>query len=101
MDKITVKVDPDLAELVPGYLENRRKDIQSIKESIGRDNFASIIMIGHSMRGSGGGYGFDYVSEVGKLIEEAAMDSDLEVIEKQIVNLEHYLSRLEVTFEWS
>lgn len=99
MGKITVKVDPDLAELIPGYLENRRKDIQSIKESIGRDNFESIRLLGHSMKGSGGGYGFDYVSEVGKSIEEAAKKSDVESIETQIVNLGDYLSRLEVVFE--
>ena len=99
MDKITVTVDSDLAELIPGYLENRRKDIQSIKESIGRDNFESIRMMGHSMKGSGGGYGFDFVSEVGKSIEDAAIDSDVESIETQIVNLEDYLSRLEVVFE--
>ncbi len=99
MDKITVKVDPDLAELIPGYIENRRKDILSIKENIGNKNFKSIGMLGHSMKGSGGGYGFDYVSEAGKLIEDAAMDSDVESLEAQIIKLEDYLNRVEVVFE--
>ncbi len=99
MDKITVKVDPDLAELIPGYIENRRKDILSIKENIGSKNFESIGMLGHSMKGSGGGYGFNYISEVGKLIEDAARDSDVESLEAQIVNLEDYLNRLDVVFE--
>ncbi len=99
MDKVTVKIDSDLEELIPGYLENRHKDIQSIKDNLGSEDFESIRMLGHSMKGSGGGYGFEYVSEVGKCIEEAAKVSDVDSINAQIANLEDYLSRIEVVFE--
>lgn len=99
MDKVTVKIDSDLEELIPGYLENRHKDIQSIKDNLGSEDFESIRMLGHSMKGSGGGYGFEYVSEVGKCIEEAAKVSDVDSINTQIANLKDYLSRLEVVFE--
>jgi len=27
-DKIVVKIDPDLKELIPGYLQNRRNDMR-------------------------------------------------------------------------
>ena len=99
MGKITVAIDADLEELIPGYLENRQKDIESIKECIGRDDFESIRILGHSMKGSGGGYGFDQVSEVGGSIEVAAKAFDVKIIEEQIANLEDFLNRLEVVFE--
>ena len=99
MEKITVNVDSDIEELVPGYLENRRKDIESFEDSNGRDDFESIRILGHSMKGSGGGYGFDQVSEIGGSIEEAAKAFDVKIIEEQIANLEDFLNRLEVVFE--
>jgi hypothetical protein len=29
-DKIVIHADPDLADLIPGFLENRRKDVLAI-----------------------------------------------------------------------
>ena len=33
-EKIIAHVDPDLRDLIPGYLENRQKDITTIKSRI-------------------------------------------------------------------
>ena len=48
--------DNDLADLIPGFLENRHKDV-AIQEAIEQGNYETIRVLGHTMKGAGGGYG--------------------------------------------
>ena len=42
IEKIIVQVDSDLEDLIPGYLENRNKDIESITEALRQNDFETI-----------------------------------------------------------
>jgi HPt (histidine-containing phosphotransfer) domain-containing protein len=95
-EKIIVKVDPEIADLVPGFLKNREKDIENMESCLGTQNFEEIERLGHSMKGSGAGYGFDGISEIGKFIEMVAKEKDIEKIKKGIEELRDYLSRVEI-----
>ncbi len=98
-ERIIVKVDIDLEDLVPGYLENRREDIDSILGDLEKADFESVRITGHSMKGSGGGYGFDRISDIGKIIEISAKEKNAEEIKKQVQELASYLDRVEVVYE--
>ena len=97
--KIVVKIDADLEELVPEYLENREEDVKSISELLEKDDFEKVRILGHSMKGSGGGYGFDRISEIGKTIEDSAKEKNLNEIKKGVEQLSHYLQNVEVVYE--
>ena len=56
-------------------------------------------MLGHSMKGAGGGYGFTGVSEIGRSIEEAAKERDASLIRMSMMKLTEYLDRVEVIYE--
>ena len=94
--KILVKVDPDLADLIPGFLENRRKDITAMQEALARDDFETVRVLGHSMKGAGGGYGFDAITDIGAALEEAAKDNHHEKALRGVSDLAAYLDRVEV-----
>jgi len=98
-EKIIVTIDLDLEDLIPGYMENRRKDIRTVHKALGDGEFEPIRILGHSMKGSGGGYGFDAVSDIGKAIEDAANAKNTEIIKAQLVILTDYLDRVEVVYE--
>lgn len=98
-NKILVTVDEDLRELVPGYLENRRKDIAEIIAALNRNDFETIRSLGHKMKGSGGGYGFDEISEIGRIFEEAAKKADVGQIRDQANRLQNYIDNVEIIFE--
>lgn len=98
-EKIVVIVDEDLQDLIPGYLENRLKDISKIRESLAQGDYEAIRSIGHKMKGSGGGYGFDEITNIGRTIEEAANKNFGEEIERQTEALKTYMERLEVVYE--
>lgn len=96
--KIIVHVDHDLADLIPGYLANRGKDIAAINEALKKKDIETIRIIGHSMKGSGGGYGFDTITDIGRMMEKAAKENCAEDIFLQLTRLEDYLHQLEIIY---
>jgi HPt (histidine-containing phosphotransfer) domain-containing protein len=98
-EKIIVKVDPEIADLVPVFLSNRKKDIENMESCLEAQNFEQIERLGHSMKGSGGGYGFEGITEIGRLIEIAGKEKDVEGIKKGIEDLRDYLDRVEIVSE--
>ncbi len=97
--KITVKIDKDLQNLVPGYLQSRREDINALYSALEKTDYESIRILGHSMKGSGGGYGFDNITEIGKQIEMAAKNQDLTAIRERIKELSQYLTSITLSYE--
>jgi len=96
--KIIVRIDKDLEDLIPGYIENRHKDIKSISASLENGDFENISILGHSMKGSGGGYGFDEITTIGASIEKAAKENDAEEIKRWIEKLSHYIESVEMIY---
>src|SRR3972149_212201 len=96
MNKIIVHVDADIEELIPGFLQNRHRDVKTIIYALEYGDYETIKLLGHSMRGSGNGYGFQEITKIGKSIEMAAKDRNSEEIKKWIGELSSYLERVEV-----
>src|SRR6185436_7866922 len=72
--RIILRGDPDLRDLVPGYLENRRKELPRLREALAQNDFSAIQRLAHRMKGEGGGYGFEAISTIGAGLEQAAKD---------------------------
>jgi len=96
---IVVKIDEDLYDLVPGYLKNRQHDIENLRESLAMGDFETIRIKGHSMKGSGGGYGFDEITKIGGLIEKSATENNGVVIGELITRLADYIANVEVVLD--
>lgn len=97
-ERIPIVVDPDLADLIPGFLDNRRRDVATLQVLAAAGGFAEIRRLGHSMKGAGGGYGFDAISDIGGAIEHAALAADAAGIVQQIERLADYLARIDLVF---
>jgi HPt (histidine-containing phosphotransfer) domain-containing protein len=97
--KIIVHVDNDLADLIPGYLANRGKDITAIKNALANKDWESVRILGHSMKGSGGGYGFETITDIGMLMEKAGKEGCDKDISLQVKRLEDYLRQIEIIYD--
>lgn len=97
-EKIIVEVDPDLEDLIPGFLENRKADVEKLQAELKAGEFANIQSIGHSIKGVGGGYGFERMSELGAAIEMAAKTKDSDQLQDNIMQLNDYLQRVEIKY---
>lgn len=98
-EKIRVSIDPDLEDLIPGFLNNRRNDVVQIRASLLTGDYTKIRLLGHSMKGAGGGYGFDPITDYGGEIEQAALKQDEATVEAYVSRLEDYLARVEPVFD--
>ncbi|MBU4055559.1 MAG: response regulator, partial [Proteobacteria bacterium] len=98
-DIIIIKVERDLEDLIPGFLANRAKDIEDIKKALDQRNYETIRILGHSMKGAGGGYGFDYITETGRALENAANENKPEKVMQVVKDLSAFLDRVQVVFE--
>ncbi len=95
-EKIRILADPDIADLIPGFLDNRRKDIVAMQAALERSDFETVRVLGHSMKGAGGGYGFDAITDIGAALEQAAKGKDPGAVSKGLRDLSSYLDRVEV-----
>ena len=96
--RIIIHVDRELKELVPGFLEHRRQDIPVLQSALAGGDFATIQRLAHVMKGSGGGYGFDLISEIGASMEQAAIHKDGETLRENLMDIIDYLERVEVIY---
>ena len=99
LDRIVVKADPDLQDLLPGYLDNRLQDIAAINHALLCADFELIQRLAHSMKGSGGGYGFDGITAIGAAMELCAKAQQAEGIKEQLQNLKQYLGKVEIVYD--
>jgi HPt (histidine-containing phosphotransfer) domain-containing protein len=98
-ERILVRVAHEIAELIPGFLQNRRKDIAAMLDALQRGDFETVRLLGHSMKGAGGGYGFDAITGIGAALEEAAKQRNAAEIRDRVNELSRYLDRVEVISE--
>jgi len=95
-EKIKVTVPSYAIQLVPNFLKNRKKDIQEVENSLKKEDFETIQRLGHSMKGSGSIYGFDGITELGKMIESSAKSKNTVEIKNNLAELRDYLNKIEI-----
>ena len=98
-EKIVIEIDPDLEAIVPGFLANRRRDLTTIESCLKQGDLETIRLLGHRMKGDGGGYGFDRISTIGHHLEEAALTKDLITLQHQQEHLRNFLARVTVVYK--
>ena len=95
-ERIQLNVEPAFRELVPGFLANRRKDVDLIGRALGSGNLEAIRVVGHNIRCFSRVYGLDELTEMGEEIRSAAEEcSTLRIVELR-GRLADYLSRVEL-----
>lgn len=96
--RIVVTVDSFLAELIPGFLENRRKELPEINRMLEAGDATGLRRLGHNLKGCGSSYGFDGISEIGAAMEKAAIAEKLDEVRALQGRLSEYLAAVEVKY---
>jgi len=88
--------DEDLWELVPEFLANRRRDVDSLRAAVQCGDHATIQRLGHNMKGTGAPFGFQEITEIGTGLEVAGRDAANASAASLTDRLDDYLTRLQV-----
>jgi len=92
---VRIKVDPDLIDIVPVFLDHRWQDVASLQDALAHEDSSLIRTIAHNLKGAGRSFGFDAVSLIGERLEKAAVTGNWTSIERFINRLITYLERVE------
>ncbi|MDD4599968.1 hypothetical protein SDC9_13829 [bioreactor metagenome] len=94
-----IQIDQELADLIPGFMENRNSDIIQLTAALQQEDYAKIMVVGHTLKGIGGGYGFPVITDLGAAIEQAAKDQDIDKAYELVAELKAYLQSVEIVYE--
>jgi len=89
-------VNQKIAARVPAYLQNCRQDVITMTEALDRIDFETVTILGHNMKGSGGAYGFQAITDICAALEFAAANSDEGASRKSLIELSRYLDRIQI-----
>lgn len=91
---IEILVDEDFLDLAEMYLEAKQKDIELYKTALQNKDFKAIKDASHKMKGTGASYGFEYLTELGKNMEEASLNEEFDNLVKMVDDFENHLSQI-------
>jgi HPt (histidine-containing phosphotransfer) domain-containing protein len=98
-EPIIVTVAKDLEDLVPTFMKNRGKELETLRAALAAGDFEQLRQIGHRMKGVGNSYGFEKVSLLGQHIEDRAKAADGAALAASIDDYAGYLARVQIVYE--
>jgi hypothetical protein len=96
-EKILVPAPPGIpAGLVTNYVNRCLAALPVAVTALNQLDYGHMRVLGHRLRGSGGAYGIPVLTEIGLVMEEAALRGDTAELRGQLAALEAYLRRVEI-----
>jgi PAS domain S-box-containing protein len=95
-EETVLEIDPELAPLMPRFLKRKRDDIVTIRDHIEQKDYETVRVLGHNIKGEGGGYGLNALTKIGSSIEEAAQMKDSERLHRLVDALAIVLADVEL-----
>lgn len=99
MAKISIVIDSELKDLIPQFLENRKKDLVSLDLQVQANDSLAISQLAHKIKGSSASYGFAELSKMAAELEVAAKGSDMDSIRRIFPTMKNHLDNIEVVYQ--
>lgn len=96
---IAISVAKDIQDLIPTFLKNRAKEVETLRAALAAGDFEQMRQLGHRMKGVGNSYGFEKVSALGRQIEDGAKAGDRAGLDARIAEYANYLARVQIVYE--
>ena len=96
---LTVTVARDLEDLIPGFMQNRRSDVDALRAALRESDFDKLFQLGHRMKGVGKSYGFARITSLGVEIEEASRGRNPGSLDALISNYADFLDKVKIEYE--
>src|ERR1700674_3362384 len=95
MDLIRLSAESNSAIRIPAYLRNCKQNVIVMLDALDLGEFETARVLGHQMMGSGGMFGFQAITDIGRSIELAAESADTDASRKWVGALSIYLDGVE------
>jgi PAS domain S-box-containing protein len=93
------RIQADLRELMPAFFRNTREEIVRLREAIAQEDWSTVERLGHGIKGSSYGYGFEQMGHIGLKIETAAREQrQVPVLQTLLDELINYSDSVKIVF---
>ena len=89
-----VRTKPKLTHLTAESPQNCRHKVAAMADALDRVDFETVTFLGHQMKGSGGAFGFQAITDIGAALQEAGESADTAASRKSMGDLSCYLDRV-------
>ena len=97
--KHVVVIAKELEELIPAFLENRRRDAEALKTLLLSDDFEGLRLLGDRIKGVSGSYGFARTAAIAKTIEDKARQGNRAALYVLVEEYARHVEAIEVVFK--
>lgn len=92
VDPLAARMNSRLTGRVPAYLTHCRESVSQMLTALDRGDEETVIILSHNLRGSGGAFGFQRITDFGAEIELAAENGDHVTVRSALAGLSQFLA---------
>ena len=96
---VIVHLDAAVAPLIPNFMAFGKEQVRVMREACAAGHFEIIRTTSHGLKGAGGSYGFDRVTELAASIEQAAQAADAAVVDRDLTLLGVYFNQVTIVYD--
>ena len=82
------------SDILTRYIEHRKRDFKECLHSLKRHQYKKIEKVGHQLKGNGATFGHPELSSIGKKLEVAAQEQDIETLEDSLKEFSQWVKAL-------
>ena len=98
MEKTKIDIDEDLKDLIPQFLENRKRDVESLLQLSQNKDLSAIVQLAHKVKGTAAGYGFTRLSELAHQMEQLAKKEDSTSLPELALEMKRHFDSIDIHF---
>ena len=98
MNAYHVRIDADLEDLIPGFLDAKAKELAKLRQRLDDGDYEAVRQISHKLKGAFNMYGFRFLSDACADMERAAPAPEKARIEEHLAAIERYWQNMEIRF---
>lgn len=96
-----IRPDPDLQDLIPSFMENRRNELVEIERAAAAGDFESLRRLAHTWKGICRPYGFLQLEVLSRSLEEAAERESRNDVQDLARAIREHLSKVKIIYDHS
>ena len=93
-----VRLDPKIKQLLPRFLENKRRDAKNLLESLKTGDFEEVQSQAHALKGSSWMFGFKELGAMCLHLEQATKETDLDSACQLATQIIDYLNSVQISY---
>jgi HPt (histidine-containing phosphotransfer) domain-containing protein len=94
-----VRPDPDLADLIPSFMQNRKNELEELQQARSRNDYEFVRRMSHTWKGICRPYGFIHLETLSKSLEEAGEREDAGDVGRIMDEMASYLENVRIVYD--